>query len=189
MRVFRSTADQAHRPGLITYAPVRSWANELGVPVLVEICCLTNESPSSTPHPQINVELSRLCKTGACIKKAKRCTKKTFSYFSTVQRWPPPQLHMAGHNNRATKTIQKPFTSRWQLSLFAQKTHQNQRFSAARAHSFSSWLPNLSESAIAPENAEIAIPRCRPLPPKSMLDCIIACPPRCCHGPDTTSQH
>ena len=115
--------------------------------------------------------------------------QKTFSYFSTFQRWPPPQLHMAGHNNRATKTIQKPFTSPWQLILFAQKTHQNQRFSAARAHSSSSWLPNLSESAIAPENAEIAIPRCRPLPPKSMLDCIIACPPRCCHGPGTTSQH
>ena len=95
----------------------------------------------------------------------------------------------AGHKNRATKTIQKPFTSPWQLILFAQKTHQNQRFSAARARSSSPWLPNLSESAIAPENAEIAIPRCRPLPPKSMLDCIIACPPRCCHGPDTTSQH
>ena len=124
MRVFRSTADQARRPGLITYAPVRSWASELGVQVLVKICCLTSESPSSTPHPQINVELSRLCKTGACIKKTKRCIKKTFSYFSTFQRWPPPQLHMAGHKNRATKTIEKQFTTRWQLSLLAHKTHQ-----------------------------------------------------------------
>ena len=35
-------------------------------------------SVSSTPHPQINVELSRLCKTGACIKTSKRCIKKLF---------------------------------------------------------------------------------------------------------------
>ena len=78
MRVFRSIGDQAHRPALITYAPVRSWASELGVQVLVKICCLTSESPSSTPHPQINVELSRLCKTGVCIKTAKTCMKKLF---------------------------------------------------------------------------------------------------------------
>ena len=76
------------------------------------------------PPPKINVELSILCKTGVCIKTTKRCIKKTFSYFSTFQRWPPPQLHMAGHNNRATKTIKKQFTSPWQLSLLAQKTRQ-----------------------------------------------------------------
>ena len=78
-------------------------------------------SVSSTPHPQINVELSRLCKTGACIKTSKRCIKQTFSYFSTFQRWPPPQLHMAGHNNRATKSCKKLFRYPWQLSLLAPK--------------------------------------------------------------------
>ena len=38
----------------------------------------------------------------ACASKQLKCASKTFSYFSTCQRWPPPQFHMAGHNNRAT---------------------------------------------------------------------------------------